>query len=1110
MSKLQFQPRPLQRTPVRGAVLAAACGLLLAIAAAAPAARAESQSEEMLFARLGADSGLSQGSVTAIHQDGTGFIWIGTEDGLNRYDGHDFVHIVRDRRDPRSLSSNWIATMARDARGELYVGTDGGGVVSRDAATGHFLPLLDSAGAPLLDPQAMVRTLEFDRRGRLWVGTRGGGVTVIDLQRRTRQLFQHDANDPASLSGNAIADIAEDVDGRIWIASEGGLDSIDAGSGTVTRWSTRLATGLPEGARRQVSALQIDERGSLWLATGYGLGRLDPAAGTFALLQHAATDARSLPDNRVTALLQDSQRRIWVGTRRGLALLDRRSGDFNVVRHEPGDPTSLPDDHITSLFEDRGGVLWIGTKSGGLARWNSRTWAFGHRQLGEGAANNVTSFAEDSRGHLWIGSFGGGLVELDRRSGAKRRYGALTDKALDIGDDNVMAVIADASDRVWAGTMSQGLARIDIRTGRIDRFVHRKDDPASLSAPGIMTLALDSGGNVWVGTFGGGVTRIDARDDSIRRIPIARDGGAGLSGDRATAIVEDHSGLIWIGTDGGGLTVLDPSNNRFRQYRHDAEAASSLSANTIYDIHVDDSGQVWIGTRGGGLDRAVGVPLSDTGLTFENFSEADGLPNSTIYGIESDARGRLWLSTNRGLSKFDARNRRFTNFRRSNGLQGDEFNFGAHYAAPSGELFFGGAKGYNAFFSERLQTNTHVPPVVITEVLKLNAPVDVGTPHEAISTLQLGYKDDVVAFRFAGLDFAAPAENRYQYMLEGFDPGWVDAGTQRQATYTDLDGGNYVFRVRAANSDGVWNEAGAAIAIGVEPPPWQRWWAWALYAAGGLALLALVWFSQQRKVEREASYKRRLEREVEERTEELNLRNAQLEAANRQLREASYTDPLTGLGNRRALYDTVGRLLSEARAAEAAPPQFAIMMVDLDRLKPINDQHGHEAGDRVLLQVGEILKRVSRSSDQVVRWGGDEFLLLCQGADMDAAADLAERIRASVSKQIFRVGEGVAARTSCSIGFSVFPLIPGAHDRGSFEESLAVADAALYGAKTQRNTWLGWCGTARALDLLSVQEAIERDAAALEDGGYLDVRRPLISGTDTVDQLRILQGPGDR
>jgi diguanylate cyclase (GGDEF)-like protein len=1064
----------------------------------------------MLFARLGADSGLSQGSVTAIHQDAAGFLWVGTEDGLNRYDGYEFLHVVRDRRNPRSLPNNWISAIARDANGRLYVGTDGGGVAVRDAATGQFLPLLDAEGKALLSPQATVRALLFDRNGRLWVGTRGSGLTLIDLRNGQTRQFRRDLTSPDSLSDDAIMDIVEDIDGRIWIASEGGLDSLDPRTEQVTRWSDRLVAALPAGVRRQVTALQIDERGTLWVATNAGLGRLDPAAGTLALLRHVSEDRHSLPDDRVTEVLQDSQRRIWVGTARGLALFDRRAERFNVVRHAPGDPTTLPDNHITSLFEDRSGLLWIGTKSGGLARWNPRTWAFGHRHFGESAADNVTSFAEDGSGKLWVGSFGGGLVALDRRSGALRRYGASSDANLNIGDDNVMAVVVDARDRLWVGTMSAGIARIDLRSGRIERFTHRKDDPASLSAPGVMTLALDSRGNVWAGTYGGGITRIDARDDTLRRFPIDRQGRAGLSSDRATAIAEDQTGLIWIGTDDGGLNVLDPANGRFRHYRHDAAIANSLSANTVYDVHVDPSGQVWIGTRGGGLDRAIGSPMSERGLTFENLSEADGLPNSTIYGIESDTSERLWLSTNRGLARFDVKSRRFTNFRRSDGLQGEEFNFGAHYAAPSGELFFGGAKGYNAFFSERLQSNSHVPPVVITQVLKLNTPADLGAPHEVVRDLRLGYKDDVVAFRFAGLDFAAPAENRYQYMLEGFDTNWVDAGTQRQATYTDLDGGDYVFRVRAANSDGAWNEQGAAIDIDVEQPPWLRWWAWLLYAMAVIAMLASVWLTQQRRIEREAAYKRRLEREVKERTEELNLRNDQLEVANRQLREASATDPLTGLGNRRALYDSVARLTGDARDPHAPPPQFAIMMVDLDRLKPINDQHGHEAGDRVLVQIAEILKRVSRSSDQVVRWGGDEFLLLCLGANMNVASDLAERIRSAVSKQIFRVGDGIAARTSCSIGFAVYPLIPGVHGRGSFEESLAVADAALYSAKRQRNTWVGWCGTERALELPSVQEAVERDAATLEESGFLAVRRPTISGTDTVDELRILQGPGER
>ena len=1102
----------LRLHPMRRACVALAAALLASLACAGTTALATS--DQMLFARVGADAGLSQGSVTAIQQDAAGFMWIGTEDGLNRYDGYEMRHIVRDRKNPHSLPNNWISALARDASGRLYVGTDGGGVSSLDPATGAFVPVTGANGRALLDPQARVRGLMFDRKGRLWVGTRGSGVSVVDLAAGETRQFRRDLTNPRSLSDDAVYDIVEDGDGAIWVASEAGLDRIDPNTDSVEQWSDRLHELQPTGANRRVSALLVDERGILWAATGSGLARLDPATGNLAVLRHAVGDRNSLPDDRVTALLQDGEQRMWVGTTGGLALLDRRAEKFSVFRHDPGDASSLPDDYITSLFEDAGGLLWIGTKSGGLARWNPRSWSFGHRRLGEGTANNVTSFAEDRQGVLWIGSFGAGLTAIRRADGTAIRYGAGTGGATDIGDDNVMAVVVDARDRVWAGTMMGGISRIDTRAQRIDRFTHRADDPKSLSAPGVMALAEDSRGNIWVGTYGGGIARIDGTTDAVTRFPIARPGQDGLSNDRATTIAEDHAGLIWIGTDGGGLNVLDPASGRFRHFRHDPNDARSLSSDTVYDVHVDEVGQVWVGTRGGGLDRAVGAPLSESGLRFENFSEIDGLPNSTVYGIESNGRDRLWLSTNRGLSRFEVKARRFVNFRRSHGLQGDEFNFGAHYAAPSGELFFGGANGYNAFFSDRLQLNANAPKVVVTDVLKLGAPAMLGVPPEIVRSLKLGYRDDVLTFRFAGLDFAAPGENHYSYMLEGFDSAWVAAGTQRQATYTDLDGGNYVFRVRAANSDGVWNEAGIAVALTVDPPPWLTWWAYSLYGLLLALLLGAVWLSQQRKVEREAAYKRRLEQEVEERTTELNLRNTQLEDANRQLRDASFTDPLTGLGNRytrRALYDAVGKLIEESRnASPGGRPMFAVMMVDLDRLKPINDQHGHEAGDRVLVQVAEILRHVSRTTDKVVRWGGDEFLLVCQGADMAAATDLAERIRAAVTKQIFRVGDGVAARTSCSIGFAVYPFVPQHPDFGNWEGSLAMADAALYQAKRLRNSWVGWCGTSRALQLPSLLDSVERDALALEEGGYLDVRRPAANHNDTVDRLRALQGPQDR
>jgi diguanylate cyclase (GGDEF)-like protein len=424
-------------------------------------------------------------------------------------------------------------------------------------------------------------------------------------------------------------------------------------------------------------------------------------------------------------------------------------------------------------------------------------------------------------------------------------------------------------------------------------------------------------------------------------------------------------------------------------------------------------------------------------------------------------------------------------------------------------FFFGGPGGYNAFFADRLRLNDTAPPVVLTSFLKFNTPV--ALTHDGDASIRLGYRDDVITFRFAALDFTAPRENRYSYKLEGFDKDWVQAGNASQATYTNLAGGDYVFRVRGANSDGHWNQEGLAVRVSAEAPPWVRWWAFTIYALLFALALYAVWAQQQRRVKREADYALRLAGEVAERTGELAQRNLDLEKANKQLLDASVTDTLTGLGNRRFLQNTVTALLASAaeRRGGGGEPQFMLLIVDLDHLKPINDQHGHEAGDRVLVQIAEILRHLCRASDIVVRWGGDEFVVLCNGADLSAAAILAERIRTSVAKQIFRVKEGVTARTSCSLGFAPYPFIAEAADRTTWEQSLALADAALYQAKLERNDWLGWAGTSLAAELPQLLETIARDHDSLRRQGVLDVRRRSVNAEDTVDRLRVLPRGAD-
>jgi diguanylate cyclase (GGDEF)-like protein len=1092
----------LRRLGQRLALLAFAAGLCLALPA-----RVDAAQNAMSFSRLGAEDGLSQGAVMSIVQDGRGFIWLGTEDGLNRFDGNEVKHYLRDRGDDSALPNNWIAALAVDAQGRLWIGTDGGGLVWRDAATGQFRRVLGSDGQPLVDPQERIRGLFVDQKQRIWLATRNAGIVIVDTEARTARRLRADQADSMPLSDDSIFELDEDAAGGIWAATGAGVDRIDLDRGRITHLGAELSKAMGTPSRVvKANTVLAETSGVVWVGTDSGLFRIDPAASRVQHYAHRPHDLNSLPGNRVNALRLDNDKRLWVGTASGLALYQPQNGRFSVFRNEAASAASLPDNNIVSLYQDRSGLLWIGTKTGGVARWNPRAWAFGHHTFLESALNQVTSFAVDSQGLLWVGSYGGGIAAVDRRNDAVRRITAESRQPLRISDNNVMALAVDDADRIWLGTMGAGVERIDPASKVVKRFLPVPDQDASLPAPGVMSLLRSTDRGIWVGTYGGGIARIDTRTDVVTRYPVSRNGSNGLSSDRATALAEDRAGRLWIGTDGGGLSVLDIATGRFRHFVHDARNSSSLAADTVYSLHVDTSGTVWVGTRGGGLDRAQGDPFSDRGLSFENFSENNGIPNNTIYGVQSDSIGRLWVSTNRGIAIIDPLSRSVRTFRRSHGLQGDEFNFGAHYRDRTGTIYFGGANGYNAFNPANLKVNNRPPPVQLIELLKLNTPAS--AVPETLKSVKLGFRDDVVTFRFAALDFTGPAENRYQYRLEGFDREWIDAGHLGQATYTNLDGGRYTLRVRAANSDGVWNEDGLSLAIDVDPPPWATWWARIGYVLLAALAIGLALRASQHRLEREAQYARRLELEVDERTNELAERNAQLVDVNKQLREASLTDPLTGLGNRRCLRDAMQAQVNSANGQRRVDGRGdVILVVDLDYLKPINDEHGHDGGDAVLIGVAGILRQIFRSADLIVRWGGDEFVVLCRDCDLITASELAERVRQTVAKTIFRVGNGIVSRTSTSIGFAPVPFVPGHVDTLDWEESLNLADAALYRAKKQRNTWLGWAGTAEAAGLPSIIAAIEADAEDLEQKGILTVLRGPVNIDDTIYRLRAKLGP---
>ena len=1056
-----------------GNIWKTACGYLVAglvtLVAVSGSALAATDVHPMRFDHLTLDNGLSQSSVIAIEQDSAGFMWFGTENGLNRFDGYDVTHLRRERGNPDALRSDFIFALAEADDGGLWIGTNGGGLAYLDASRDVVKTWLHDENDTATIAGNIVRAMLLDSNGSVWLGLRNAGLDRFDPASGT---FEHiDLGAEASVFA-----LEKDNVGDLWVGTDQGVFRVASQDDSVTHFAhTDDATSL-SGDR--VRTIYEDRYGNIWVGTrGAGLNRFDRQTSTFTRFNHDPANSSSLSSDRVTTILEDEDGRLWIGTADGLNLMNRQAGTFTRFHRESDNGLSLGDNSVAALFQDRSGILWVGTLTGGVSKWNPRTWGLGLRDSGSlladsSARPNVTSFATDRNGTLWIGTFGDGLIKRNRETGESVVYRHDPADADSISGDRVMSLELASDGSLWVGTMMGGLNRIDTATGRSTVFMHDPENPASLSANGIMAIHEDARGHVWVGTFGGGISVFDPATGEFTRYGADAATPGALSSNRVTSFAEETSGRIWVGTDAGGLNVFDPASNTFHALRYDANDPQSLSADTVYALHIDARGTVWVGTRGGGLDRVVGSSATPERVTFANISQRDGLSNDVVYGIQSSTNGEIWVSTNFGISRVNPETGKIIDLHRRDGLQSEEFNFGAHHKGTDGELFFGGQNGFNAFMPENLARNSAVPPVILTGFFLSNDPTRAGLPDNLEDGVELGYKDDNVSFEVAALDFTAPNMNQYMYKLEGVDEEWIDLGNRRRITYTDLDAGNYILRVKAANSDGVWNEAGLTLPVRVAPAPWETWWAYLGYVAAAAQLALFLWLSHKRKLRREEEYSYRLEQEVRVRTEELAHRNEELKKLAVTLQESSLSDPLTGLRNRRFVFEEVSRdLATIARkygnerdgldARDAADLVF--MMVDLDNFKPINDTYGHAAGDKMLLDIRDVLLNTCRRSDFVIRWGGDEFVVIAKQAHAGEAEALAERIRHEIATSEFELPEGQIVRTTCSIGFSSFPLFRGQAEDGNLDEIINVADSLMYEAKRQKNAWVGMLDINRAV-----------------------------------------------
>ncbi len=824
----------------------------------------KSGEKDITFETISLDQGLSQSVVSSILQDQDGFMWFGTQDGLNRFDGYDFKVYKNDPDNPYSLGYNLINSLIEDSAGIIWIGTQGGGLQRFDSERQEFIQFLNDPDDPASLSGDIVSSLYIDQQGDLWVGTIGAGLNRFDQASNSFTRYQNDPSDSTSIGGNNVQSIVEDRDGNLWIGTtDGGLNQYIRQSGQFTRYQTD-----PDNPNslsiNSVQVLYFDRDQNLWIGTnGGGLNRFDLDTRQFTRYPNDPSDADGLSFDTVFSLFQDSSGLLWVGTNGGgLDLFDPENETFIHYINDPNDPESLSNNQVWSIYEDRGGVLWFGTFGGGVNKYDPYqqkfTSYFYDPDHPEGLNNDqVWSVVEGEEGVLWIGTNGGGLNRFDRETGEWRYYLNDPNDPNSLSHNAVFKVYQDREGIFWIGTGGGGLNRFDPDTGEFEQYD---------SSPFILSLYEDRDGQLWIGTIGTGLGKMNRETGDIQYYQFDPNDPYSLSDNTISFILEDSQGEFWVGTLNGGFNLFDRETERFTRYQNNPADPNSLSQNTTISVLEASDGTLWIGT-GGGLNKFN----RETGL-LTDYREEDGLPNDVIYAMLEDDHGYLWLSTNKGIAKFDPRTDAVKSYSVKDGLQSNEFNQGAYDKNSQGEMFFGGVKGLTYFHPDKVVDNAYIPPVLITNFLLFNESLDVGDdsplqkPIEKTSDINLSYQDDFFGFEFAALHYASPENIQYAYKMEGLDKVWNLVGNRRFANYTNVPPGDYTFMVKGTNSDGVWNELGTSLQIMIPPPFWQTWWfriAVAMILVGG-ATGAFYW--RVRAIEKQ---RQQLEIQVDERTKEL-------------------------------------------------------------------------------------------------------------------------------------------------------------------------------------------------------------------------------------------------
>jgi len=811
--------------------------------------------KKLQFFTISIEDGLSHFTVSCIEKDNKGFMWFGTLDGLNKYDGYGFTTFKPSPQDSMSISNNVIRSLNKDSRGILWIGTEGGLNRYRPKQQ-NFISYRHDKDNPNSLVHNFVNCIYEDHDSLLWLGTKGGGVSCFDYNSKTFTNYRATGDNNSSLLNNIVHCIYQEkhaTEKIIWIGTNKGLNRLNMTTGEI---NTITSFEIDPAATNEFAITRIykDKNNRFWLGTwNNGLICYDLKKG---FIKKFNKDNEYMHETDIILDIKEASPGVlWIGTRGGgLYKFNVETEDFINYSNDPHDHHSISNNDVMSVFESNSGILWIGTKMAGINKSNLRGKQFNNLKYNPYKNNTlndkiVQAICEDDKGMLWFGTRNGGFNKYDPVKGTFKYYTHTRDKN-SLVNNNVLDIIKDKDKNgrpfLWIATDGGFVDKFYPDNGQFIHYKDKLENPATGSMY-VYSLLKDSDGNIWAGSWGswlGGLHKLDkARDVFINYIHKENNINT-PSSNVVLALFEDSRGVIWIGTKGGGLNKLIRSDKDgikpgdFTYYKHDFEDSTSISHDDVFTIFEDQNNILWIGTGGGGLNK-----YNRKDETFTHFTKEDGLPSDVIYSIEEDSNNFLWLSTSNGLSRFDPLSGNFKNYDKRDGLIANGFTMGASCKTGNDKFYFGNIEGVTTFYPDSIKNNMHIPPVVITKFLldQKNDFENYSKPVTETNKITLPYSLNDFSLEFSALDYTLPEKNKYAYKLEGYQSTWnYTSASRRYAHYTNIPPGEYVFRVIGSNNDEVWNDAGTSISIIIKPPFYMTTW-FKIAVLLAILIIIMVW-----------------------------------------------------------------------------------------------------------------------------------------------------------------------------------------------------------------------------------------------------------------------------